>query len=257
MRYAMLLVLLAAATLNADDWTPPESPDPHTILQEAHADARSKRYEDALAKHVWFHEHALEVEPAMYGVRLSFALAYWHDLAQQYPPALKKLKEVRDAARLEALAGKNVHQSFHDMESINAQLGEQTSTMKVFETLDKEKPKAAERVFSLAESSLIRGKAYKLIGKYLSPEKDFDRICEGYRVDKELAANPQFGERHMDYANESFVNDSTTLVALLVVNDRKEEAEKIAASARKLYDDQSFQAALDRALKGVVPDPWP
>lgn len=34
---------------------------------------------------VWFHEHALEVDRAYRGVRLSFALAFWLELAEQYP----------------------------------------------------------------------------------------------------------------------------------------------------------------------------
>src|SRR5688572_11688303 len=52
-------------------WSPPANPDPHVILREAKADTQAGRYEEALAKHVWFHSHALEIEPALYGVRLS------------------------------------------------------------------------------------------------------------------------------------------------------------------------------------------
>ena len=47
------------------------------------------------------------------------------------------------------------------------------------------------------------------------------------------------------------------VVQNLTVNDRKKEAEEIAASARAEWDDSSFHAGLEKALEGVVPDPWP
>ena len=44
------------------------------------------------------------------------------------------------------------------------------------------------------------------------------------------------------HAEKSFTNGIATLVALLVVNDRKPEAEKVAADAKKEWDDASFLA---------------
>jgi hypothetical protein len=248
MRFVMLFILLGVTPLLADDWTPPKNPDPQAILQEARADTRAKRYKIALAKHVWFHEYALIIEPALYGVRLSFALSDWLELAEKYPPALAKLKKIRDAARRNVMAGKNVRESFHDMASINYHLGEQSATKKTFEALDQKNPKTAEEVFDLAQPSLVIGKAYALIFKYISPKEDFAKMVAEYLRWKKL---------DQEFANKRFANASTTLVAILVLNDCKKEAEEIAASARAEWDDSSFHAALEEALKGVVPDPWP
>lgn len=52
----------------------------------------------ALAKHVWFHEHALDVDPACSGVRLSFALGSWLQLGRKYPLALETLNLVQSSA---------------------------------------------------------------------------------------------------------------------------------------------------------------
>ena len=41
---------LSAAFVHADEWTPPENPDPSAIIQEAAADCRAGKYEIALAK---------------------------------------------------------------------------------------------------------------------------------------------------------------------------------------------------------------
>src|SRR5690349_9740269 len=53
-------------------------------------------FQEALMRYVWYHEHALEYDRAVYGVRLSFALSYWKELADVYPPALVALKQMRD-----------------------------------------------------------------------------------------------------------------------------------------------------------------
>jgi hypothetical protein len=257
MRFAILLVALLSTPTRADEWSPPINPNPQSILQEARADTRAERYEAALAKHVWFHENALAIRPSLYGVRLSFALSDWLDLAQEYPPALTKLKEIRDNARENLMAGREVMQSFRDMEAINAHLDEQMATRKVFETLDEKRPKIAEKVFDLAQPSLIHGKAYSLIGKYISPKDDFAKMRQTYRLGKRLAGDARFGATHLEFANKKFANDSTTLVAILAVNDRRKDAEEIAASARAEWNDIAFHDALEKALKGVVPDPWP
>lgn len=257
MRYAILLLALACGSVQGDEWSPPENPNPQAILQEARADTRAKRYEIALAKHVWFHENALSIEPALYGVRLSFALSYWHELAKVYPPALTKLKEIRDQAKKNVVEGKDVRKSFHDMKSINDRLGEQAATKKVFEILDEKSPKIARDTFDLAKPSLVQAKAYSLLGKYVVPKDDFAKMRDTYRQGKKLAADAPFGARHLEFANKKFANDTTTLVAILAVNDRQKEAEEIAASARAEWDDRSFHAGLEKALKGLVPDPWP
>ncbi|MCA9140941.1 MAG: hypothetical protein KDB00_29420 [Planctomycetales bacterium] len=128
-----LIVLLWCSTAHADDWNPPRNPNPDAILDEAQADTQAGRYKIALAKHVWFHENSLSIEPSLYGVRLSFALSDWIELAKQYPPALSKLKEIRDKAKENVVAQKKVRESFHEMESINDHLGEHSKTREFFE----------------------------------------------------------------------------------------------------------------------------
>ncbi|CAN5794393.1 hypothetical protein BH23PLA1_BH23PLA1_41610 [soil metagenome] len=256
--YCVAFVLaFAAPPAFGDDWTPPENPDPQAILQEAREDTQAKRFETALAKHVWFHDNALSIRPSLYGVRLSFALAYWAELAEQYPPALTKLKEMRDQARQEVLEGNDVRESFHDMNAINRQFGEPAATKEVFETLDAKNPELAKQVFDLAKPALVRAKAYSLLGKYVDPKADFALITLTYSAGKKRADDPRFGARHLDFANKKFANDVTTLVAILAVNDRTEEAEAIAKSARAEWEDRAFHDGLEQALAGVVPDPWP
>ena len=241
----------------ADEWKPPKNPDPQKILSEAQADARAKRYEDALAKHVWFHRNALKHERALYGVRLSFALGYWHELGKAYPPALVKLKKIRDEAAKNVTNGKDVRESFHDLAAINHTVGEESRTKEIFVLLDAQNADAAKEVFDLAQSALINSKEYKLCGKYIDPIRSFPRIIESFRENKRLAKDPRFGVGHLGFANKTFTNDAATLIAILAVNGRKGEAEEIAGDAKKEWNNTSFHAEIDKALQGKVPKPWP
>lgn len=123
MRTLALIAACFMAHTALADWTPPADPDPKKIRDEAREDERAGRYEDALAKRVWYHENSRNYA-GLGGVRLSFALMESMDLGKEYPPALDKLREVRDEAEKAVNAGKDVWQSFQDYASINEYLGE-------------------------------------------------------------------------------------------------------------------------------------
>lgn len=65
------------------------------ILEDAVADIKAERFEDALKKFIWFHDASRGV-PGLNGVRLSFALGFWLDLAARFPPALEAFIQLRD-----------------------------------------------------------------------------------------------------------------------------------------------------------------
>jgi len=74
---------------------------------------------------------------------------------------------------------------------------------------------------------------------------------------KRLAKDPGIGAERLEFANEKFTNDAATLIALLVVNGRKAEAEEVAGDAKKEWNNASFHAEIDKALQGKLPKPWP
>lgn len=241
----------------AEEWTPPENPDPQVILREASADAQAKRYDVALAKHVWFHENALSLNPGMGGVRLSFALSDWERLGQEYPPAMDKLRGIRDALEEKAKQGEELSSGFHDLVANNRTLGEESRTADAFRSLDSLNPKAAKRAFHFVKPALVKDKAYELYVKYVDPKMDFLRMKQLYELNRQMAEDPKFGASIAEHGRRSFRNESATLVAILAVNDRKPEAEEIAALAKKELDDAQFHEELAKALSGTVPKPWP
>ena len=257
-----LFVVFFCLNAAASEWVPPEKPDVQAILDEAADDARQGKYEQALAKQVWFHENALKFDPAMSGVRLSFALGYWHDLGKVYPPALDKLREIREKTREKITAddGKNVSfEDFHDLVSLNRELGDELQTVEIFKWIEERNPKAAGRIYGVSEDELIGAKEYAICGKYLEPEKSVSRTLHLYDIKGKMKINPKYADMIKASRNNNFIDDAATLVALLVLNDRKLEAEKAITKFKTVEGNADFHeklaSALDKALKGELPEP--
>ncbi len=259
---AMSICWMAFTCSCMGDWTPPDKPDPQKIMQEAKSDAQAGNYRDALAKQIWFHENALQIQPSLSGVRLSFALSNWLELGEKYPAALAKMKQVRDDLE-ERIRDKDKvrvrFEDFHEFVAFNRILRDDERTDALFRWLDETDEEDAERVFDVAMPSLIKHKRYELCGKYIDPERNSKQYADMYKMSIKLA-NSTFGEQHREYASKSYLNQVSTLVALLVLNERTEEATKIADEAKKVVEPElkkKLEAQLGTALKGTVPKPWP
>jgi len=238
-------------------WSVPERPDPAAILREAETDAREKRYADALAKHLWFHHNALKYDGALYGVRLSFALGSWTELAKHYRPASEALREVRDQAGARIREGRGHHGDFHDFSSINEMIGEEPATAELFVWLDQNNPALAKRSYGVAQSALIQTKQYRLCSKYIDSQQSLGRLLRLYREHQRMAKDPRFGRSFQDFADSNLSHGAGTLVALLVLNERTAEADAVVAAVLKATPDVGVKRKLGRAREGVLPEPWP
>jgi hypothetical protein len=257
MKPGLIGVLLSLMTSYAiGDWTPPPRPDPSAILTEARADADAGRYSDALAKHLWFHRNALTYNPALYGVRLSFALGYWRELSKKYPPALSALEDSREETAGKIRSGAGSRDDFHDFSSINEYLNEEAATTELFVWLDKNNPAFARTAYASAERALIESKNYQLCGKYIEPSRSTRRMVQLYHEHRQMVKENRFGADMLDFAQKSFSNEASTLVALLVLNGRNVEADEVVVAVLKERADEGFRRELEEARKGIVPEPW-
>ncbi len=261
-RIPLLVATLALSVLSASAvWTPPTDPKPETIdaiRAELRTDFASKHYEEALAKHVWYHENALKYGIGQGGVRLSFVLSDWLELGKAYPPALQKLKSIQDGLEKQLSDGQGEFRQFHDFSSINELLKEVKRTSDLFVLLDEKYPAQAEMVFHVALPALVTTKNYALCGKYIQTDKFYQSAVENFRTSSKFEAeHPRVGPANFSFSKLSFTNKCCTLVALLVKNNRLDEAKKVVADAAKEFDDADFKVQLQKALKGEVPPPWP
>jgi hypothetical protein len=247
------------------DWKPPANPHPEAIFQEARADARAGNFENALAKYVWYFQHAREYKDSLGSFRVD-AIRESFELGKKYPPAMARLRELRDSVNTlvlidaqstsERKSDDEIRSEFNDLSNINEVLGDFDQTVATFLQLEGSSPRLAKIVYVLAEEALIKTKKFSTCDKYLDPEKDYARIVHYYRFDIKFAdegKEPGDIRRGHIIAESSFIESGSTLIALLVVNNRKPEAEKIA---NKLRNDSQFadrNAVIDAALKGEFP----
>jgi hypothetical protein len=245
-RWFFALFALALSGAQAA-WTPPAKPDPAQILKEARGDRAAGRYDDALAKHLWYHQNALKIQPAQYGIRLSFALSEWADLARTYPQAMEALQATRRdaAARVRASGGR---EDFADYAAISHYLGEEAATAELFAWLDQNNPKLAAEVYPVAEEALIERKQYRLCGKYLDSTRATQDILDVHRSVLERA-DPELRR----FAEAAFSRKAATLVALLAINGRNAEADKVMAAMLKEWPSDRLRKDLAKARKGVMP----
>jgi hypothetical protein len=153
------------------------------------------RYAEALADFVWFHDHALEYKPSLHAIRLSFALGDWADLGRLYPPALEKLKSIRNEKTGAISRGEGSRALFDDVASINEDLEEEQLTCDLFQDLDQSNPELAQACASSALEGLVRCGAYELAYRYC-PDTEGALLCEGEWFNKNMADHASTPEPH-------------------------------------------------------------
>jgi hypothetical protein len=238
------------------NWAPPENPNAHEILHEASQDSRDGRYALALAKFIWFHENALRHSSSLSGVRLSFALAYWHELGQKYPQAMHALRQARDTAESRFLQHGFGYSSFRDLSALNRVLNKPERTVEAFKIADRDDSDAAIAIYHLAEPYLVMYQEYTLCGKYLEPESRLANAIELLKQQRQLELKwAESKNSPPEISRRFFVRDVTTLVALLAKNSREEQAKSICDQALREIDDDDFNSKLKSALAGNVPYP--
>ncbi|SKB03620.1 hypothetical protein SAMN02745166_03858 [Prosthecobacter debontii] len=139
----------------------PEEPSPWTdVAGKAFDDAKrlfkDGHYSEALERHEWFHEHALEFKSSYYGVRLSYALRHWKELADVYPPAMDSLISIRDRDTQRLLDGNGSPQLLHDVDSMNDALEQTDATLALFRRLETAHPELARQSFAYIDRLCLR-----------------------------------------------------------------------------------------------------
>jgi hypothetical protein len=147
-------------------------------LKEARELVKQRDYAEALAKYIWFHEHALEHEPAMAGVRLSYAIMEWVDLGGEYPPARVALEAVRDTKTKALEAGSTEVGLFFDLHAINRALEQPERTRDLFAKIAERDREFAKKCFSTAMDALVQTREFSLARSFLvSPDEELSKIA--------------------------------------------------------------------------------
>ena len=232
---------------------PPGSPG--AILLEAREDADQGHFDQALSKHIWFHTQVLAIDRTYYGVRRSYAISFWAELGEVYPPARSALQDfaARDAASIRG--GSSDIERFRDFAAISLALGEHEAIADLFIWLDQNDPEMAAEAYERAQGALVRSGHYALCGKYLTLANAVEGTVGRFRRLHESfgrAANPAVGQ---SFARHRFLDEAALVVALLALNDRPSEADEAAALFLREAPGPDSVEAFERARRGILPDP--
>ncbi|MGQ3052793.1 MAG: hypothetical protein ACT6S0_13490 [Roseateles sp.] len=249
---AVLMTAMPAASA----WEPAPEVSAQQILQDAQKDARDGRLAEAAEKFRWFHEHALERDRAMSGVRLSFALADWADLARRYPPAMAHLVAARDRALAMIDAGGRPGQmALGEVIRINARLKAHESTRDAFARFALRDPVLAERELLEALPALISLNEFGLASKHLRVEFVLSRMEGLHRAFQEAPLKVSDERKAQMLSHQQrYIDVKLARVVLALSKDgRDAEAEQVVARGQALLGPQARIHHMTEALRGVAP----
>jgi hypothetical protein len=233
-----LFFILASITLNAQDM--------QKYLRETKEIIQQGKYKEALERCIWFHEHALEKDPGMKGVRLSFALSDWKSLADVYPPAMKSLVEIRDAKTLKIVSNEGAPELFSEVQAINRTIGENAKTVSLFESVYLRNPDEAKTYWRYAKEDLFAAKRYDLIGKFIgNPMREYSVLVENLDRDIAMSKTMEKNEALLKaYAENAFVEKSIQLIQFAIASDDLKTAKAIQQAALKMVVDYRLNNAI-------------
>lgn len=238
--FVIPLIFLAVCVSRAADQA-------EDALNQARQLAREGKFEEALQKHIWFHDHALEIRPSYYGVRLSYALSDWIELGKKHPEALSALKAIRDQKTRRLLDGEIERTLFHDVASINHYLGESEATVELFKKIDVAQPGFASSISDMADRALFDAKEYALERRYLGdPCSRFDCIKSQFDWGVEYAKTSRYPARSRQSSEIIFTQEVVRLIVVLEKTGDGALAQQIQSDALAVCNNPTIANALTK-----------
>jgi tetratricopeptide (TPR) repeat protein len=214
-------------------------------LDQARQFTAEGKFQEALERHIWYHNHALEISPSHYGVRLSFALADWVELGKKYPKALKALRDIRDEKTARLVAGEANRPLFHDVVSINEEIGESGATVQAFKKIQSAQPAFAPSIADLADKALFDSKECELEKKYLGdPFARFDTAKHTLDFGIEYAKTRGAAGRSRQAFENNFSRDVVRLIVVLDKTGDRDVARQIQEKALAACNSAAIKTAL-------------
>jgi hypothetical protein len=240
MKHALLVMVLsgifsfAYAGVDVDD------------LNEIRKLTAAGKYQQALIQHIWFHQASKKV-PHLGGVRNSYALSAWVELAKEYPPALVELKKIRASNKKILLAGQGGFDEFQEFAAINRALGEDSRTIKMFLVMDERYPEKSSSYYIASEDLLAESKMYEICGKYIpDPLERFEQVRESREFGLKIAEKYSFFSkwRHKRWANQRYLKSVVLIIEASKATNRHKQALEVQKQALAYFPHESIEDAL-------------
>ena len=219
-------------------------------FEAARQATKEGRHEDALRDLAWFHDHALEENRSLAGVRLSYALRDWINLGQLYPPALQALQAVRDRKTQTLLRGEGDRRLFHDVEAINERLDDARATHALYLALAERQPELASQCTGLALPAIVAVGDYALADR-LRPAPEAAIRASAARLAAEIPRikHRPYTRAPVRWAEIRGYADTVRLhLAITAGIGDAAEARRLAALAVDLIDSPPLRAAVRKEI---------
>ena len=248
LKYSLLL-LLGAASVSAADST-----ELQAALTAAQQLAKDGKFAEALDKHVWYHENSRNTcNTSQIGVRLSFAMADWKKLADQFPPAKEKLFQLRDKAEQAVLAGHGGFTEFTEIAAIDRIYDQEKKSYELFRKLAEVSPATAKKCYFGAQDLLMKQKDYALCAKFApEPNQEYSAWELAWKRTAQSAGKNQPVE---DSIRQMCLRKFRQLIEVLIGSGQVEKAVEIQKRALDLTQDKSLETAVEDAKKKVQEKP--
>jgi len=223
--------------------------DPIERLVTARELADQGQYDAALQELVWFHDHALEQNPSLYGVRRSYALADWAVLAEVHPPAAEALEAVRERHVAALLAGQGNRDGLLDVISIDHALDQPARTRDLFVQLESVAPALAASCIRVVLPQVIAAGDAELAERLMPDPDETIRQHADYLMDafrerrKRFTAAPSIpAEIH------NYVQDVNAVLGVFAARGRHAEIRRL----RQLASDAIPATTLRREVRASL-----
>lgn len=222
-------------------------------LMAAKTAADEGRHAEALAEYLWYHDNALTAGRGQAGVRLSYALNYWWELAQDYAPARLALETVRNDKATRLLAGDGDRLLFHDVVAIDRTMDNEAATVALFAELAARDPALARSVFDTALPALVATQNFALAAPFfdgpalwLAGQSDnFNRMIA---IGREKGAQPHYFEGAVHYHSSQVKR----MLAMLTGLGRASEIDAVMTQVIDAIVDAGAREDVRRALAEQV-----
>jgi hypothetical protein len=180
------------------------------------------------------------------------------DLATVYPPARDAFIRTRDETEQAFRKNPSEFDLFHDIASMNDRVGDGIRTADLFATVAAIDQGNAQQLYHVAEPYLIAAGRFHACAPFLEPKKQIELAAKCYRVSKQHEeSRPDGGFPVPKLARTHYIRNVATLVGLLVLNDRVDDARTTYSDALVIIDDDEFRSIMDAAMSGHLPESRP
>ncbi len=220
-------------------------------LHAAHKATMDGRHAEALADFLWYHHHALEEGTGQYGVRRSYALMYWKQLADVYPAAMQALENERDQAADALLRGEAGLEAFRDVDAINKKLGDTGLTHQLYVKLAAAQPALAKQCAKNALDAVVEAKDFQLARELLgAPAERIAQDVASFNRNLRSLQGSALTRAPIRWAYFSHCTSDIRLVLTILEGcERHDEAKQLRAQALKQIQSPSARRTVDEFLR--------